>query len=305
MIQAAAGFPQQSGILIPEIWSGKTLVKFYEESIMGQLCNTDYEGEIKTEGDTVWIRTIPDMQIRNYEKGQTLAIQRPQPTKIALTIDRAKYWNAQVDDIDKLQSDLNFMEDWSQDAAQQMKQEWDTEFLADVYADAHARNKGAQAGVRSRSINLGSAGSPIVVTKTNVLDVLVDIGVVLDEQRVPRSERRIAIPPWFAACIKLSDLRDASLTGDGKSTLRSGRIGEIDNLELFTSNLISTVTDTGNQCYNVLATHKSGITFASQLIKNEVIRAESTFGHLARGLQVCGWQGIKSESIVHLYCRKG
>lgn len=305
MIQSAAGFPQQSGILIPEIWSGKTLVKFYEDSIMGNFCNTDYEGEIKTEGDTVWIRTVPDMKIRNYQKGQTLLVDRPQPTKVALRIDRAKYWNAQVDDVDRLQSDLQYMEDWSNDASEQFKQEWDTDFLADVYADAHAANKGANAGVRSRAFNLGSAGSPIAVTKDNVLELLVNIGIVLDEQRVPRQNRNIAIPPWMAGCIKLSDLKDASLTGDSQSTLRSGRIGRIDDLTLFTSNQISTVTDTGNTCYNLLATHRSGITFASQLLKNEVIRAESTFGSLARGLQVCGWEGIKPEGIVHIYVRKG
>ena len=43
-VTAAAGFPQQSGVLVPEIWSGKMLVEFYETTVLSQICNTDYEG---------------------------------------------------------------------------------------------------------------------------------------------------------------------------------------------------------------------------------------------------------------------
>ena len=35
---------QHSGVFIPEIWSGKLQVKYYEGSIVPQITNTDYEG---------------------------------------------------------------------------------------------------------------------------------------------------------------------------------------------------------------------------------------------------------------------
>ena len=40
-VPAAAGYPQHSGVTIPEIWSGKILTKFYASTVMAQLCNTD------------------------------------------------------------------------------------------------------------------------------------------------------------------------------------------------------------------------------------------------------------------------
>jgi len=38
--------PQHSGIMIPAIWAGKILVKFYASTVFGSISNTDYEGEM-------------------------------------------------------------------------------------------------------------------------------------------------------------------------------------------------------------------------------------------------------------------
>lgn len=40
----AAGVTGHSGIYTPEIYSGKTLVKFYKTTVLGDISNTDYEG---------------------------------------------------------------------------------------------------------------------------------------------------------------------------------------------------------------------------------------------------------------------
>ena len=145
-IAAAAGTPQYSGTFIPEIWSGKLLVKFYEATVIAAITNTDYEGEIKDQGDKVIIRTVPDIVIRNYTKGQSLQIQRPEAPNKEFSIDRAKYFNFICDDIDRHQTDIKLMDSWARDASQQMKIAVDTDFLSDVYADADSDNKGATAG---------------------------------------------------------------------------------------------------------------------------------------------------------------
>ena len=46
-LPVASGHPQLSGITIPNaIWSGKLLVKFYEATVLGEIANTEYEGDI-------------------------------------------------------------------------------------------------------------------------------------------------------------------------------------------------------------------------------------------------------------------
>lgn len=305
MITAASGYPQHSGVLIPEIWSGKLLAKFYAATIFGAIANTDYEGEISQQGDKVKIRTIPDIVINDYVKGQPLNVQNPEAGLVELMIDKAKYYNVHIDDIDQFQSDIPFMEKWTNDGSQQMKIVQDRDILANVYADAHSKNKGASAGVISGGINLGAAGAPLALTKSNIVDVLVDIGVVFDEQNVPEEERYVTLPNWAVGLIKKSDLKDASITGDGKSILRNGRVGMVDRLEIFGSNNVKVGTDGADTVFNAIANQKSALTYAAQLVKNETIKAESTFGHLARGLIVYGYKTIKPEAMVHLYIKKG
>lgn len=309
-IPSAAGVPQNSGILIPEIWSGKMLTKFYASTVLGSVANTDYEGEIKSEGDKVIIRTVPDIEINDYVKGQTLTIQHAESGKIILPIDRAKYWNFHVDDIDKFQSDLPFFDKWSDDASNQLKIRWDREALGEIYVDAHADNRGATAGKESASINLGAAGSTNIVVgnatgNVSPTDFLTRIGQCLDEQDVPENDRFAIIPAWLVQKLKLSDLKNAFLTGDSLSPLRSGRVGDVDRLTLYSSNLLSTEMQTSTKCWRVIGGQKSALTFASQILNSEIIKAESTFGHLGRGLQVCGWKVIKPEALVTAVVSQG
>ncbi len=299
----ASGVPQLSGIVSPTIWSGKLLVKFYDASVIPAISNTEYEGDIKDMGDQVEIRTTPDITISNYTKGQTLAVERPTPTVVSLLIDQGKYWNFIGDDIDYHQADYSYIDDWTKDASEQMKIVVDTDILAGINTDAHASNFGATAGVKSGSFNFGITGTAIQISKSNVLDYIVDAGTILDEQSVPETDRWFVVPPWFCGLIKKSDLRDASLSGDGTSILRNGRLGMIDRFTLYNSNLLETASDSGTK-WNVLFGHKSALTFAGQFVKNESLRAESTFGTLYRGLKVYGYKVIKPPALGVLYCYK-
>jgi len=66
-----AGQPNYSGVFIPEIWSTKLVDKYYDGTVLSQISNTDYEGEIRNMGDKVIIRTLPTLDIRDYQIGQS------------------------------------------------------------------------------------------------------------------------------------------------------------------------------------------------------------------------------------------
>lgn len=261
--------------------------------------------EIKSQGDKVIIRTVPDITIRDYNKGQTLVIQRPEAPNKELLIDKAKYFNFICDDIDKHQTDIRLMDSWSDDAGEQMAITIDTDVLAAIYADAHANNAGSSAGVISGDINLGVTGTPLAITKSDVLDVIVDCRVVLGEQNVPKNSRFGVIPEWMSGMIMKSELKDASLAGDGTSIMRNGRLGLIADITLYESNLLTTASDGGNTCYRSIFGQKSALSFAAQMTNMETLRAESTFGNLVRGLNVFGYEVLKPEALVDLYIRNG
>lgn len=305
MLPVAAGHTQLSGVTIPNaLWSGKLLVKFYEATVLAAISNTEYEGEISSFGDKVIIRSTPTITIRDYSKGQNLQTQRPEPSTTELLIDKAKYWQFIVEDVDKFQSDYDYVNDWARDASEQLKIAIDTDVLGTVYADVHASNTGATAGAVSGIYDMGTSGSPVAVDKTNVVDYIADMGSVLDEQNVPESDRFLVIPVWMANLIKKSDLKDASLSGDGTSMLRNGRLGMLDRFTLYQSNLLARTTDGANTVTNMIFGHKSALTFASQLTESESLRAESTFGQLFRGLQVYGYKVVKGEALGKFYAYK-
>lgn len=304
------GYPQYSyadnpggSAFIPEIWSGKLQVKFYKSTVLGEITNNDWEGEIKGMGDTVHIRSIPTITINNYEKGQTLTTETPTSTPIDLSIDKGKYFAVVVDDVDVVQADVKLMDIFSNDASEQMKIAVDNDVLNNVAADAAAANKGPTAGAISGDIDLGDTGAPIHITVNNVLEKILDVGLVLDEQNVPEDGRWMVIPSWMAPLLKNSDLKQAYLTGDDTSPLRNGKIGMIDRFTLFVSNNIDVVADTVD-AWHVIAGTRDAISFASQITNVETLRSTTTFGDIVRGLNVYGYSVVKPEALVDLYVSK-
>jgi len=178
--------------------------------------------------------------------------------------------------------------------------------LGSIYADVSPDNSGATAGVDSGDINLGTVSSPRTIDETNVITFLVELGLVLDEQDIVEEGRWVVLPSWLTAKIKTSDLKDASLAGDGTSMLRNGRIGMIDRFTVYRSNNVASETNGGStKVWHVVAGHKAGLTFASQMNKMESMRNPNDFGDLVRGLQLFGFEVINDVALAHAVVAKG
>jgi hypothetical protein len=311
--------PAYSGTFIPEVWSGKLVEKFYKATVLGAVANTDYEGEIKNYGDKVQIRSRPDVTIADYEANMELAVTRPSVAKQTMNIDKGKYFNLALDDVMEVQSDIDQMSIWAEDAAEQMKITIDNDVLnTGLVGQAAAANMGNTAGAISSSYRLGTAAAPTYINKVAagtgagndasndraVVDFIVDCGSVLDEQNIPETGRWMVIPAWVAGLIKQSDLKDASLSGDGTSILRNGRLGMIDRFTLYISNVL-TADGTYTSSFPVLFGTKAGFSFASQVTKMETIRSERTFSNLLRGLQVYGYKVVNSVALGSAWVRRG
>lgn len=255
-------------------------------------------------GDTVQIRTVPDITIRNYSIGQKLTRERPATAKQSLLINRGKYYSVAINDVEALQSDLNYVEKWTDDAGRQMAISIDSQILSVIYAEANSANQGNTAGTKSSSFNLGVSGTPVVVDKDNIADYIVDMGSVLDEIDVPDDSRRwVVLPSAFLGLIKKGVLKDAHLAGDGTSIMRNGRVGMIDRFEIYRSNQLTLTTDAGNSVTNCIFGHPTAVTFASQLVENRYIDNPDDFGKLMEGLNIYGFKTIKSQALGWFYAR--
>jgi hypothetical protein len=189
-----------------------------------------------------------------------------------------------------------------------MKIAVDSDVLGGLAAGISADNRGYTAGRLSNDIDLGVAGTPLTIgngaSDVDPIDIIVLAGQVLDEQNIPETGRWIVIPPWFSSRVKRSELKDASLTGDGTSVVRNGRLGMIDRFTLYSSNLLPKSAGP-DLATSIFAGHSGGLTFAAQLTNVETLRAESTFGTLMRGLMVYGSKMIRGEAVVEIYAKPG
>ncbi|WP_025683121.1 P22 phage major capsid protein family protein [Paenibacillus maysiensis] len=269
---------------IPTIWSARLNESLKKNLVYGNVVNIDYEGEIQGQGSTVKINSIGAVTIGNYDKAA--GIGNPQEldaTQKTLVIDQAKYFNFQVDDVDAAQANVNLLDGGIVEASYGLANVVD-QYLAGFYTEVKAEN------------TMGNDTAPIVPTKDTAYDLLIDLGVLLDENNVPETERFVVVPAWYYGLL----LKDARFTKD-PNIIRTGYVGDIDGMTVYKSN---NVPNTTGAKYKIIAGHKSAISFAGQVDSVEAFRPEKQFSDAVKGLQVFGAKCIKPEALAVLTANK-
>lgn len=259
---------------ISEIWSKKLQAKFYASTVLPQVSNTDYEGEISGQGNKVIIRTVPDVTVADYTG--TISYADLTTTKVELNIDKAKSYAFKVDDVVKAQSNFDYWNAAAQDAAESMKIAVETDLFENI--------------VGTFTPSVVDATS---TTSANILGKILDAGQTLDENNVPETGRFIILSPAYVNLLKQSDLKDASLAGDGTSILRNGRVGMIDRFTVYMSNnLYKPASGSDANKTHTIYGHPKAMSFASQFTNTETVRMETSFGDGVRGLKVYGYKTV-------------
>lgn len=311
--------PSYSGAFIPTLWSGKLLAKFYQNTMLSEISNTDYEGELKNQGDTIRIRLAPSISISDYTVGQTLSYEVPTPIYQDMQVTKGKYFGVQVSDVLSYQSDMNLMNMFTEDAAKQLKIAIENEvFFNNIVTEGPDNaNKGSAAGAISAAYNLGTDTAPIdQATPENVLKAILRMSTVLDEQNVPEDGRWLILTPYDRHLLMQSSIAQAYFTGDQSSTIRTGKIGMLDRFSVYVSNLLPrgeagkalvaglSATSTGGAVASakarrtMIAGTKHAMSFAMTVNKTEPLRNQTDFGDIVRGLAVYGRKVVKPEALV-------
>jgi hypothetical protein len=263
---------------IPEVFSKLLQAKFYSKSILPEISNTDYEGEISGQGDKVVIRTVPAVTINDY--AGTITTQELTTAKVEMLVDKAKYYSFKVDDVLAAQADINMLEAASTDASEGMRIAVETDVLSSAVTGAT------------------TIGAQTTITSSNILENILVLSKTLDELNIPEEGRFIVLSPEFISMLKQSELRQAYLTGDATSPLRNGLVGMVDRFKVFQSNMVYTAASGADSGYtHVLAGHPKALSFASQFTNTETVRMESTFGDQVRGLKVYGSKVVTPDAL--------
>lgn len=265
---------------IPTIWSARLLENLQKTLVYGQtgVVNRDYEGDIRSAGNTVKILSISSVNVAAYTKGGDLTFQELSDSAQTLVVDQQDAFAFEVDDIDAVQSRVEIIESAMREAAYALSDKADQYLAGVMVAGVAAGNK---IGTDSAPIALtaGQTGSGV----TNVYEAFVNMRVKLDSANVPTTGRWLIIPPEVYALL-LKDVRFVygNLAGP---VMMNGQVGEIAGFRVLISNNVPTAS--GGK-YRILAGHSIATTYADQVSKVEAVRIEKRFADGIKGLHVYG-----------------
>ncbi len=275
---------------IPTIWAGALLRNLNNVHIFAaeDVINRDYEGDITGKGDTVKINSIGRVTVSDYTKDTDIAAPEAlDDASQVLTIDKAKYFNFAIDDIDKAQQLPKVMSAAMGEAA------WGLSDAADLYI------AGKYTDIASGNF-IGSDGSPKTVNTTAgnlAYDYLVDLGVILDTKNVPKEGRWAILPPWMIGLL-LKDERFVSFgTGQNVDNLTNGMVGRAAGFNIKMSNNIPNIAAAK---YKVMAGHKIAWSYAEQILETEAYRPERRFADALKGLHVYGAKVTRPDALACL-----
>ena len=265
---------------IPQLWSGALLAHLDKAHVVANLVNRNYEGMIRQAGDTVIINQLGDITVKDYvENTDVAAPEDLSTTKKTLTIDKQKYFNFQIDDVEKAQGAGNLMDAAMQRAAYALADETEKIILTAIDTDATNKLEPVAA-----------------LDETNIYKELVKVKVAMDKKNVPSQGRWLVVSPDTHALL-LQDTRFVATGGSmAEETLRNGFIGRVLGFEVYLSNNLSTLTN-GNAA---IAGVNMAVTFAEQIVETEAYRMEKRFSDAVKGLNVFGVKVIYPDCLVCL-----
>lgn len=257
---------------IPTLWSARLLANLDKTYVYPACVNRDYEGEIKSFGDTVKINRMGDVAISDYT-GTLADPQEISSEQLILVIDQAKAFNFKVEDIEKVQANVNLVDKAMERAGIA---------IGDVI-DTYIAEFTKQAGIK-----VGTTAAPIAVTPADAYDKLVDLKVELNKKNVPSTGRFVVLPPEYVGLLE----KDARFTKND-SVLANGVLGRVAGFEIRESNNVP--VEAGK--YSVLAGTDMAISYAGQITEIEAYRPEKSFADAVKGLYVYGAKVLEPNAI--------
>ena len=277
---------------IPTVWAARLLTALNDALVYGQanVCNRDYEGEIRKAGNTVKIASISEVEVDTYTKDED--INDPQPLtddEQTLLIDQQKYFNFYVDSVDRAQQNVNVLDEAMRRSSWKLRDIADS-FLANLIdTDVPDANK------------IGTVGTPKVPTKADAYEYLVDLGVLLDESNTPIDGRFVVVPAWFHGLLLKDDRFIRSGTRRGDATLANGQVGEAAGFSILKSNNVPNTTGTK---YKILAGHSIATSYVEQVVDVQTYKPEKRFGDAVKGLHVYGAKVVRPLNLACLIANK-
>lgn len=256
----------------PKVWSARMLEAFVTETMFRDLVNTDYEGEIKGFGDTVYINTPGNITIE--DNVGDITYEDVVSTQQALVIDTQKRFAFQIKDVDAVQANVSLMDKFAKKAG---------EGFADTVDKAIAARYVDAANIVTLDVSSDSTGVHVAMTECNQK---------LSENNVPHANRWMMVTPLVHAKMRQAD-EFLSASDMGDQIKREGHVGRYEGFDIFESNNVAIATQ--HMC--MFSAGDVAISFAMQFVEIQALLLEKAFSEALRGLQVWGMRTVRPSAL--------
>lgn len=260
------------------IWSKKFNQALETITSLRNHCDFKYEKDSKNAKE-VKILNVVRPTIRTYVPGTALTREGATDGSMTLQINQFKYFDFEVDDVEKAQSVPGMMDELAKEASRGLAEEGD-KYVASL----------VKAGVEAQTNPLAQSASVITLTKSNAVRSVEDGFAKLYENNCKVNDMfylEVAPKPFTIYREALTEL-----STNNPEILKKGAVGKINNAYVCIENLLPTGKSSGSQStddvhYNILRTSKA-IAFAEQINKVEAYRPQDAFSDALKGLYTFG-----------------
>ncbi len=270
---------------IPTIWSKYILDQLDKFLVAEQMCNRDWEGEIKAAGDKVKIWTPGDITLKTYTPDADHDVpETTTGTDQTLTIDQVKYFNFQIDKVKQAQIPVPMLTKYMERAIYAMKDAID-QYILGLYVNVAAAN---------------TVTPTAALTSSNVFTEFNSLYRKMSDAKIPKQGRKITVSPRVIEIISSYFAGRSTIWGDNVS--QNGYAGKFAGFDVFEShNVVETDenisgTSSTEVVHNCLAGIPQGITLAKQIAEGtlELFGPERRFAQACKGLLLYGAKMLDS-----------
>ena len=270
---------------IPTVWS-ETLVKELNNRYIGvDHCIRDYEGDISECGSVVKILGVNDISLYDYIKDRNAEnLDEIDLNERTLEINKAKYFNFMIDDIDRAQSVPGIMEEAMRKAAAALANDADKTVFSTI-----ATHNGSELAL-STAYGISNVNKSIDVI-FEAREALYKNGVGSDE------EVFLEIAPEVATAITKANI---ALSTSNAESIKNGYLGSLAGCKIYITNNLHPLKEDNFDARVCVMRTKRAVAFAEQLSEIEAYRPEKKFADAVKGLHLYGSKVIYPKEIAKL-----
>jgi hypothetical protein len=268
--------PNTVSIHYKKIWSLEFINRLDKENKMLRIVNRSLESDFSDGGNIITRPKNGAVSTAAYVDGSDMSVTDVVSTDDTLTLDQQRSFLIHLErtELTKAAGAEKIVKKYADQGVYQLNNDIESHILSTMATEVAAGHV------------IGTTGAPITLTKDNVEEYLIELGLLLDEDNIPMDQRVYVLDPSTVTLMRKAQIlnRDTALSDE---MLRTGKVGNFNGAEVVQNNNITATSGVKN-----LFMYHKDLFFDIVVRINpgdiEMFQLEKRFGKSIKGLALYG-----------------